>query len=287
MGLLATPTQVLAAASTAIVGVLDRPARIGRVVAVLPVAVHIATGDPDLPLVCVATADAVRLPCSLVVRALPPVAVDDRVELGGGRIVVGDVEVRPSRWWQPSKPRLRDVDEARRRLKMVAPDIEDLREWTSGRAEPGPMSTDGDLAGEPVRAVLAGGAPLAELVPELLGLGPGLTPAGDDVLAGALVAAQATDDPRLPDWRASVLQLLRRRPTTAVSEAMLRCALDGFATPQLADYVHAVCTAGTHTDPDVLDAATVNLLAVGSSSGAALMAGVLHTLTTAGMREAA
>lgn len=267
MGLLATPTQVLAAASTAIVGVLDRPARIGRVVAVLPVAVHIATGDPDLPLVCVATADAVRLPCSLVVRALPPVAVDDRVELGGGRIVVGDVEVRPSRWWQPSKPRLRDVDEARRRLKMVAPDIEDLREWTSGRAEPGPMSTDGDLAGEPVRAVLAGGAPLAELVPELLGLGPGLTPAGDDVLAGALVALRATADPAA-DTLAAAVEAAPATRTTTLSAALLTHATRGECVPELAGFLDALDGRADLTN------ALARLRAVGGTSGTALAAGV-------------
>ena len=275
MGLLATPTQVLAAASTAIVGVLDRPARIGRVVAVLPVAVHIATGDPDLPLVCVATADAVRLPCSLVVRALPPVAVDDRVELGGGRIVVGDVEVRPSRWWQPSKPRLRDVDEARRRLKMVAPDIEDLREWTSGRAEPGPMSTDGDLAGEPVRAVLAGGAPLAELVPDLLGLGPGLTPAGDDVLAGALVALRTAADPAADTLAATVEAADPATRTTTLSAALLTHATRGECVPELAGFLDALDGRADLTN------ALARLRAVGGTSGSALAVGVRLALGTA------
>jgi len=122
---------------------------------------------------------------------------------------------------------------------------------------------------------------------ELIGAGPGLTPAGDDLLAGALVAAHATDDPRLAGWRS----VLREHPaldrTTAVSRAMLQCALDGYATPELADYVYAVCADDRHSSWRELDRATANLLAVGHSSGAALMTGVLHTLSTTQMQGAA
>ncbi len=233
------------------------------------VSVHYETGNAAVPLLSVGTPDAWQLPNSLITSTLPGTGSDaasHRIThgstVGGGAFRHGGATWVVHRWWLPPRPH-----------GLRPPRLGS----TSGREiSPRP-------SGVPrVRPSYDGLDPTS-----LLGAGPGLTPAGDDVLAGALVAAQATDDPRLPDWRASVLQLLRRRPTTAVSEAMLRCALDGFATPQLADYVHAMCTAGTHTDPDVLDAATVNLLAVGSSSGAALMAGVLHTLTTAGMREAA
>jgi Protein of unknown function (DUF2877) len=108
---------------------------------------------------------------------------------------------------------------------------------------------------------------------DLVGAGPGLTPEGDDVLAGALVAAFATDDPRLPQWRSGTRAALRTRRTTAVSRGLLHHALDGWATPELAGFVTAVCHGSA-------GASLERLLAVGHSSGAALAAGVLHVLSS-------
>jgi hypothetical protein len=108
---------------------------------------------------------------------------------------------------------------------------------------------------------------------DLVGSGPGLTPSGDDVVAGALVAACATSDPRLQRWLAETRSALRVHRTTAVSRALLQHAMDGYATPELAAFVVAVCTG----DPGP---ATRALLAVGHTSGAALAAGALHVLGT-------
>jgi hypothetical protein len=115
----------------------------------------------------------------------------------------------------------------------------------------------------------------------LVGAGAGLTPAGDDLLAGALVAAHATADPRLPAWRRGTRAALRTQTTTAVSRVQLQAALDGYATPQLAGFVEALCR-GTG-----VTAATAALLAVGHSSGAALWHGVQHTFRTRPLRTAA
>jgi Protein of unknown function (DUF2877) len=148
-----------------------------------------------------------------------------------GALVAGHAAWTVRRWWTPPRPR-----------GLVA-------------------STPPSLPGVMVPA---------EIRPDLLvGAGPGLTPTGDDVLAGALVAAHATADPRLAGWRAAVGQAVRTRSTTAVSRALLTHALDGWATPELADFVTAVCrgTVGESAD---------RLLAVGHSSGAALAAGAMH-----------
>jgi hypothetical protein len=115
----------------------------------------------------------------------------------------------------------------------------------------------------------------------LVGAGPGLTPAGDDVLAGALVTARATSDPRTGAWQRDTRRALAARSTTAVSRAMLHHAMDGYATPELADFLGALCS-----DQDT-DEPLRRLLAVGHSSGTALLIGVLHTLTTHEMRGAA
>ena len=110
----------------------------------------------------------------------------------------------------------------------------------------------------------------------LLGSGEGLTPQGDDLLAAALVTARATRDPRLAGWCARTRLALATRRTTAVSRGLLHHALDGWATPELADVLAALGGA----DAATLDRAVGRLLAVGHTSGAALLEGVALTLTT-------
>ena len=110
----------------------------------------------------------------------------------------------------------------------------------------------------------------------LVGRGPGLTPAGDDVVAGALVAGHAVRHPALERWRSATRDMLHARRTTAVSWGLLHHALDGWATPELAAYVESP-GAGPARD---------RLLAVGSSSGAALAEGV-DLVLDAGVQEGA
>jgi hypothetical protein len=98
----------------------------------------------------------------------------------------------------------------------------------------------------------------------LVGRGPGLTPAGDDVLAGALVAGRAVRHPSLERWRSATRDVLRVRRTTAVSWGLLHHALDGWAIPELAAYVESPGRPSARN----------RLLAVGHSSGAALAEGV-------------
>jgi hypothetical protein len=119
--------------------------------------------------------------------------------------------------------------------------------------------------------------PYPDLDPRaLLGRGAGLTPEGDDLVAAALVTARATGDPRLARWRRATRVALATRRTTAVSRGLLHHALDGWATPELADLFDAL---GGH-DPGLLEDAVRRLLAVGHTSGAALLDGVALTLTT-------
>lgn len=115
----------------------------------------------------------------------------------------------------------------------------------------------------------------------LIGRGPGLTPAGDDVVAAALVTAYALRDVRRDTWIAQTREALDRRRTTAVSQAMLHHAMDGYATPQLTAYVDAAIAGAPQDD------ARRDLLQVGHTSGAALLRGVVHTLSTHQQRGAA
>nr|WP_301539519.1 DUF2877 domain-containing protein [Nocardioides sp. zg-1308] len=93
----------------------------------------------------------------------------------------------------------------------------------------------------------------------MLGRGPGLTPLGDDVLAGWFLTRAALG---LPD--PALVADLRRRlgVTTLLSATLLDCALRGEALPELAAWL---------ADPTA--AATDALLAVGATSGAGLLAG--------------
>jgi hypothetical protein len=216
------------AASTLVTGVLGSVAHWSVAVRNI-VSVHFETGDPAVPVVCVATQEAVRLPHTLVVTCLPE----------------GPFVPRVIRWWTP--PRLSG---------LTAPD-------PSSFARFGSAQYDG------IDAVA------------LLGRGAGLTPDGDDVLAGALVAGHATEHPMLPRWRRDTVRALASRRTTAVSVGMLHSALDGWAAPQLADAVEALCA----KEPAVAEDAVARLLAVGHSSGRHLLDGVLHVLNTHPSRQ--
>jgi hypothetical protein len=105
----------------------------------------------------------------------------------------------------------------------------------------------------------------------LLGRGPGLTPSGDDVLAGYLLGCRAFGV-AAPTVRAAVLRLAPAA-TTVLSAALLRQAADGWCVPQVAALISAL--AASRPDP----AATRAVLAVGASSGAALASGVLTAAT--------
>ena len=247
------PTASLPGAfSTALRGLLEAPERAATVIGVLPEAAHIGTGDPAIPLVCLATPRAVRLPCSIVVSALPEVEVGDVVWLGDGGLRLGGVVVRPARWWRPPTPVLSDVAAVRSRAPVLPP----LREL--------------NRSARPAQRVA--GARFQRTVEGLLGLGPGLTPAGDDVLAAALVALRAAGSPLADDLASAVAAGRPDVRTTLVSAALLRHAAQGECIPELATVLRALDGRGN------LDRALGALHAVGHTSGDALAAGLRFAL---------
>ena len=100
----------------------------------------------------------------------------------------------------------------------------------------------------------------------LLGRGPGLTPLGDDVLAGWFATRAALGAPD-----AALAAAVRRRlgVTTLLSATLIDCALRGEALPQLGAWL-------ADPGPATHDA----LLAVGATSGAGLFAGASLALTS-------
>jgi hypothetical protein len=231
------------AASTALREVLAGPPRGARVLGVHPSCVYLLAGAE---LVALETSDALGLPCSVrlaAVRAEGPfsqVRRDDGAEVGGGLLRAGPVTVRVARWWAPRPPR---AGRSGARTELLA-------ELLAGH--PAPVPVDGEVG-------------------DLLGLGPGLTPAGDDVLAGLLVGLHHRPDLRGP-LAAEVARLAPTR-TTALSAALLRHAAAGHAVPTLTAVADALTGAGEDGD---LETALSRLLAVGDTSGTALAHGLLR-----------
>ncbi|MFN4214070.1 MULTISPECIES: DUF2877 domain-containing protein [unclassified Exiguobacterium] len=95
----------------------------------------------------------------------------------------------------------------------------------------------------------------------LIGLGPGLTPAGDDYVTGRLLAAHLLGRPL--DVPLDVIRLSRDK-TTRVSYHMLRHAYHGRTNEAVLDLFH------TLTDLDALK----RVLAIGSTSGTDFLVGV-------------
>jgi hypothetical protein len=208
---------------------LAAPACRGTVLARFPAAVYVAL-PRAFGVIAILARDAVRLPCGvrLVTSHLDLPAGE--VLVGAGAIRIGGCEIRPGR--------VVSVRVARRRAPVRA---------LVRRAR---RDVDRVVANE-----------------RLLGRGEGLTPYGDDVLAGYLVAAAAYGLPA-EELRAYVHRTADER-TTTLSAALLRHAAAGETIPQVAGLLDALGGRGP------LDPALAELRAVGHTSGAAMAAGVV------------
>jgi hypothetical protein len=118
---------------------------------------------------------------------------------------------------------------------------------------------------------------LARVVPRVVGAGPGLTPAGDDMLVGLLAALGAVDDPgaggrlrRLADALEPHLQ-----GTTEISAHLLRQAAHGLLGAAVHRLRSVLLAGSTPTD---VDAAVGRVVAVGATSGADAATGLLAGL---------
>jgi hypothetical protein len=99
------------------------------------------------------------------------------------------------------------------------------------------------------------------------GRGPGLTPAGDDVLAGILVVSALRADPVDPEIRAAAAVA---QPTTAVARAFLVWAARGLTIAPVHELLAAIGRGDIVAAGRVLD----RLRAIGATSGTDLAAGL-------------
>jgi Protein of unknown function (DUF2877) len=110
-------------------------------------------------------------------------------------------------------------------------------------------------------------------VRDLIGLGPGLTPSGDDVLAGTLLGLHATGNAALAAQLGTHVAAASVVGTSPLSAAFLCCAIDGETSAHLHQ---ALSAALTNADwPAALD----SLNRIGHTSGWDHLAGFLIALT--------
>ena len=254
------PARVVGSASIWMLGLVAGPAR------TVPV-LH-AGGDAvylDLEGTCLGIlgARAVQVPCGVRTQLthVPEPPAGTPVVVGDGVITMDELEVLVTNIVDTTVP-------------VLSPEA---ARWGGGHL-------DGLVHGrlDAVRAQLPGdaldrlqaGDP--ESVGDLLGLGPGLTPLGDDVLAGWLAAAVASRHSGLADLRSNVALNARER-TTSLSATLLACAARGEGVPE----VRSLLTGVADANAAVVEQSLSLLLRVGETSGEGLVLGAQLALQSA------
>ncbi|MFC5755012.1 DUF2877 domain-containing protein, partial [Actinomadura rugatobispora] len=257
------------AASLELRPVLDAPRRPARVIAAFPSAVYLETrGGPEPRVVAVVSSDAVRLPNAVVVvatcreRPFRTVREGGEAWTGDGRVEAEGLDVKVRRWWDPA-PALGTVTPA-----ALARGVRALESALREAGE----SAVGGLAGHPdplrlaERCAAGDLAGTVEAAERIVGLGPGLTPSGDDILSGLLVSlrlvggALGPGGPRgaaraaarevgrghgsravwMADWLGAAVTADACTRTTALAASLLHCAASGAAGAEVAAVLRAV-----------------------------------------------
>lgn len=122
------------------------------------------------------------------------------------------------------------------------------------------------------RALLLGTEPLGAHVADLAGRGPGLTPAGDDAIAGFAYTRLATGHPNGAAAREAALAAAAL--TGEPSASILRAAADGEIFAPAAQMLAALLRA----DDEALAPALRNLTALGRTTGRALLTGITRAV---------
>lgn len=267
----------------------------GIVAGVFERTVHVALGDE---IICIAARGIENGPINLVVS--PPhltewsasVVVGDIAQVEGNRLRFGRIEIDRSdaKIWRPEPwsplaghHRLREaLDRVMSIVRNEAPGEGLVR-----------LAVRGQFAGDvsPRDAIARIAVPrltslrvwlhdaLTRPVPPpfpaealgLLGLGPGLTPSGDDLLCGVLLGFHALRRPHLARELSAAVLPAAKLATTPLSCTFLAAAADGEGGEALHGFVSALVSANLKLLPD----AVAELGRVGHSSGWDALAGVV------------
>jgi hypothetical protein len=265
MASLLLPAPVAAAGPAWVRDLISRPVRLVDVLGRFATALYMRLAGGEV--IALLSSDAVRLPIGLILptssREFPLTCLSGPVVVGSGVVQIRSWSCRVSRLVSlrasaALTPDRRACEHVRRRLADCQSADPDLRL---------PDALPDDALPPEVAA---------DLVRRLLGVGPGLTPAGDDVLAGLLVGLWSFGQ-RAEPLRLTVLAGLAAG-TTDLSAALLRCAARGESIPQVNQLLRAMSGSAWQGR---LDHAMDDLIRVGHTSGAALATGVLAAATMA------
>ncbi|MEU6843414.1 DUF2877 domain-containing protein [Streptomyces sp. NPDC046716] len=293
----ATPTVSALSADAALLDRLRTATGQGRVHSVFARVVNLLT--PDGTLVTLAARDGGDAPRTLVVDLADwtgtALTAGQPVTFASGNLTLGTgprplhVTSTGARPWRATPPSLTHL--APGALARIADRLDRLNEeWGPRGGMLGPAPGAGPLEQAVARALDAGRTTLltalrdggddAEIrrgVLALLGLGPGLTPAGDDFLTGLTFVAAlpgAVPTGLVPAVR-SVLAEHRGR-TTDVSHATLTEAADGRVRAELIDVLRQSADDGPR--PRAPHDPVRRLLAIGHTSGSDTLSGLVAGL---------
>lgn len=122
---------------------------------------------------------------------------------------------------------------------------------------------------------LADDAVDSPLIADLIGLGPGLTPSGDDLLCGVLVTCRHLGETRTVERLGEAVNAAAVAATTPISRAHLAAAAEGYAAAPLHHLLHALIDDDRPAIAEALDA----VAQIGHSSGLDALAGMVLALT--------
>lgn len=259
---MSAPPRIPAAAPAWVRSTLAGPERPARVVHRGADAVYL---EVDGSCLGVLSTNATAVPCAArtaLTQLTPDLRRATRARVGGGLVLLGDTEVAVVREVDAGVPSL-DVH--------AAPGAQRHLTDAVGRR------VDHVCAELPVEALEALTVGDSAAVTALLGRGSGLTPLGDDVLAGwvaTVVAASLRGGAPVVDAVAQHAFAM----TTLLSATLLDCARRGDVVPEfrrlLVDLTaHESAPAGAR-----IDGSLAALLGVGHTSGAGLVLGTLLAL---------
>jgi len=303
------PVRVmLTTASVRCAPLLDGPPRPVDVLGVMPAAIYLATRDRRAEVVAVLARDAVRHPAALVLsvpsteQPFRSVAATEAATIGEGRLVLpmsgpmlggpASLELRVGRWYEPVPGLPRPDPHGIVRASVLLDALLDgLVDANPPRDPDRGVARDLAVAGlarleRALRAADAAGTVAA--ADALLGAGPGLTPSGDDMLAGLLATLVHLSDVAgshgtVAPLRTHVLGAAPER-TTLLSASLLRHAADGAVAEPFGRLLHAIVEvggAGRDADGIALRSAVDEVGAIGATSGLDLLAGCAVALRIA------
>jgi len=277
--------------------ILSQPSE-GRVVAAFPSAFYLGTGTH---LICVGTRSIEPGPIHVGTSAAADtdwralgISSGERVLLSATAIRAGQATVIPmgsAALWSPAPPfGAIDAENARQGLAAFRAGVAGfscggISAHIDPRLRPGARDHVSLAAAAPItearhwldgmlNRVEYGPAGNLDWVDRLIGLGPGLTPSGDDFLGGMMIALHALDLGRLSDLLWASISATANGATNPISRALLGAAAEGMGIAS----IHSGIAALLANDQPAIRKSMVAIGRIGHSSGWDAMTGVVTVL---------